>query len=73
MEDAFAVGAGFAASELNILIRSMIASLIVFWGIWAIWKQYIMYCKKKLDADEWGGNTIKITLLMILVLIIVGI
>ncbi len=72
MTDAFALGAGFDASDLNILIRSMIAALFALWGVWTMHKQFLMFGDKRMDIGTWGANVIKMVLLVTFVLIIVG-
>lgn len=73
MTDAFALGAGFDASDLNILIRSMIAALIALWGVWTMYKQFQLMGDRRMEIGAWGANVIKMILLVTFVLIIVGV
>ena len=68
----FAVGAGFDAGDLSIIIRSMIAALITLWGVWIMWKQFQLFGAGRMEVGEWGANAIKMVLLVVFVLILVG-
>lgn len=69
----FDVGAGFAAGDLGIVIRSMIAALITLWGVWIMWKQFQLFGAGRMDLGDWGANVIKMVLLVVFVLIVVGV
>jgi len=73
VETAFNLGAGFAANELNLFIRSVIAALITLWGVWIMWKQYQLVGSGRMEIGDWGANAIKMVLLLAFVLIIVGV
>ena len=68
----FASGAGFGAGDLSIVIRSMIAALIMLWGVWTMWKQFQLFGAGRMDVGDWGANVIKMILLIVFVLILVG-
>lgn len=68
----FAIGAGFNAADLSIVIRSMVAALIVLWGSWVMWKQFQLFSAGRMEVGEWGANTLKMVFLVVFVLIIVG-
>lgn len=72
MEAAFNLGAGFSANGLNIFIRSMIAALIMLWGVWTLWKQFQLFGSGRMEVGDWGANAIKMILLLVFVLVIVG-
>jgi len=72
MEAAFNLGAGFNAGDLNLFIRSVIASLITLWGAWIMYKQFQLVGNGRMEIGDWGANVIKMVLLVVFVLIIVG-
>jgi integrating conjugative element protein (TIGR03758 family) len=73
MEAAFELAAGYAPALLGELIRGLIASLIVLWGVWVCWNSYKLVGEERLSIGDWGAITTKTILLVVFVLIIVAI
>ncbi len=72
MEQAFLQGSGFAAVDLNVFIRSMLAALYCFWTIWVVYKQFKMVKCNQLEVSEWILNGVWSISTLTLVLILVG-
>lgn len=68
----FTTGAGFSAVQLGLFIRGFIAALATLWVAWVMYKQFQLFGQGRMPVGEWGGNTIKLVILLVFILIVVG-
>ena len=72
MEAAFQAGAGFAAIDLQLFIRGLVAALFSLWTLWTLYSQFKLVRSGQLAVGHWVFNGIATVMVLAMVLIIVG-
>lgn len=72
MEAAFQAGAGFAAIDLQLFIRGLVAALFSLWSVWTLYSQFKLVRSGQLAVGHWVFNGVATVTVLTMVLIIVG-
>jgi integrating conjugative element protein (TIGR03758 family) len=72
MEEAFLTGAGFDAHGLQLVIRGLVAALFSLWALWTIYNQFKLVVSEQLSVIQWVFNTVTVTVVYTIVLVIVA-
>ncbi len=72
---AFATGAGFAANDMSMLIRGLVASSYMLWSCWIAYKQFILMAASNEESAfaDFRMNMIRLVLGITLVLFLISI
>ena len=70
MFDAFEIAAGYPASDLNLMFRTLFAVIVTLWVAWVAYKQFQLM-GDRLEAGAYGANMLKLSFLWAFLMLLV--
>ena len=56
---AFQANAGFTASEVSVVLVSLVFAVLLLWGVWALRTAYVGWAKERLSQRQFLGVAVR--------------